>query len=44
LDASSLIYAVADNRVLLVSPVTRVVVGVFPNAKEAEAGQGRRTP
>jgi len=37
-------YAVADNRVLLVSPVTRVVVGAFPDAKGAEAGQGRRTP
>jgi hypothetical protein len=37
-------YAVADNRVLLVSPVTRIVVGAFPDAKGAEAGQGRRTP
>jgi Protein of unknown function (DUF1236) len=36
-------YAVADNRVLLVSPVTRIVVGAFPDAKGAE-GQGRRTP
>jgi Protein of unknown function (DUF1236) len=37
-------YAVADNRVLLVSPVTRIVVGAFPDAKGAEAGEGRRTP
>jgi glucose/arabinose dehydrogenase len=37
-------YAVADNRVLLVSPMTRIVVGVFADAKGAEAGQGRRTP
>jgi len=37
-------YTVADNRVLLVSPVTRIVVGAFPDAKGAEAGQGRRTP
>jgi hypothetical protein len=37
-------YAVADNRVLLVSPVTRIVVGAFPDAKGAEAGGGRRTP
>jgi len=37
-------YAVADNRVLLVSPVTRIVVGAFSDAKGAEAGEGRRTP
>jgi hypothetical protein len=37
-------YAVADNRVLLVAPVNRVVVGAFPDAKAVEAGQGRRTP
>jgi len=37
-------YAVADNRVLLVSPVTRIVVGAFPDAKATEAGEGRRTP
>jgi hypothetical protein len=24
--------------------VTRIVVGAFPDAKGAEAGQGRRTP
>jgi hypothetical protein len=35
-------YAVAGNRVLLASPVSRVVVGVFPEAKGIEAGQGRR--
>ena len=34
-------YTVADNRVLLVSPPTRIVVGVFPDAK---AGEGRRQP
>jgi hypothetical protein len=34
-------YAVADNRVLLVSP-TRVVVAVFPDAKGVEATEGRR--
>lgn len=37
-------YAVADNRVLLVSPPTRIVVGVFPDAKGVEAGEGRRRP
>jgi hypothetical protein len=37
-------YAVADNRVLLVSPINRVVVGVFPDAKAIEAGGGRRAP
>jgi hypothetical protein len=36
-------YAVADNRVLLVSP-TRVVVAAFPDAKGVEAGEGRRSP
>ena len=34
-------YAVADNRVLLVSP-TRVVVAAFPDARGIEAGEGRR--
>jgi hypothetical protein len=34
-------YAVADNRVLLVSS-TRVVVGVLPHAQGVEAGEGRR--
>jgi hypothetical protein len=34
-------YAVAGNRVLLASPVSRVVVGVFPDAKGIEAGEGR---
>jgi hypothetical protein len=37
-------YAIADNRVLLVAPINRVVVGVFPDAKALEAGQGRRAP
>jgi hypothetical protein len=37
-------YAISDNRVLLVAPINRVVVGVFPDAKAVEAGQGRRTP
>jgi hypothetical protein len=37
-------YTVADNRVLLVSPPTRIVVGVFPEAKGIEAGEGRRSP
>jgi hypothetical protein len=35
-------YAVAGNRVLLVSPVSRVVVGVFPDVKAIEAGEGRQ--
>jgi hypothetical protein len=35
-------YAVADDRVLLASPVSRVVVGVFPEVKSIEAGGGRR--
>jgi hypothetical protein len=37
-------YTVADNRVLLVSPTTRIVVGVFPDAKEIEETAGRRSP
>jgi len=37
-------YTVADNRVLLVSPPSRIVVGVFPDAKGVEAGEGRRSP
>jgi uncharacterized protein DUF1236 len=38
-------YAVADNRVLLVSPVTRYVVGVFMDDVQApKASEGRRTP
>jgi cytoskeletal protein RodZ len=38
-------YAMADNRVLLVSPVTRYVVGVFMDDVQApKAGEGRRTP
>jgi hypothetical protein len=38
-------YAVADNRVLLVSPVTRYVVGVFMDDVQApKASDGRRTP
>jgi hypothetical protein len=37
-------YAISDNRVLLVAPINRVVVGVFPDAKAIEAGEGRRTP
>jgi hypothetical protein len=35
-------YAVSNNRVLLVSPPTRIVVGVFP--KELEAGAGVKQP
>ncbi len=34
-------YAVAGNRVLLVSATNRVVVGVFPEVKALEAGEGR---
>jgi Protein of unknown function (DUF1236) len=34
-------YAVANNRVLLVSP-TRIVVAIFPDAKAVEASEGRR--
>jgi hypothetical protein len=38
-------YAVADNRVLLGSPVTRYVVGIFVDDVQApKAGEGRRTP
>ena len=37
-------YTVADNRVLLVSPPTRIVVGVFPDPKDIKAGEGRRSP
>jgi hypothetical protein len=37
-------YAVANNRVLLVSPPTRIVVGVFPSVKELEGGAGLKTP
>jgi hypothetical protein len=37
-------YTVADNRVLLVGPVSRMVVAVFPDAKAIEAGEGRRAP
>lgn len=37
-------YTVADNRVLLVSPTTRIVVGVFPDAKAIEETAGRRAP
>ena len=37
-------FAVADNRVLLVSPADRVVVGVFPEGKAMETTGGRRSP
>ena len=38
-------YAVADNRVLLVAPVGRFVVGVFMDDVQAsKLGEGRRTP
>ncbi len=37
-------FAVADNRVLLVSPETRIVVGVLPDAKELETTGGRHSP
>jgi hypothetical protein len=38
-------YAVAADRVLLVSPVNRVVVGVFMDDVQApKAGEERRTP
>ena len=38
-------YAVADNRVLLVSPVTRYVVGISADDIQApKAGERRRTP
>jgi hypothetical protein len=36
-------YAVANDRVLLVSP-TRIVVGVFSDPEGVKAGEGRRTP
>jgi hypothetical protein len=36
-------YAVAADRVLLVSP-TRIVVAVFPDSKGVEATEGRRSP
>jgi hypothetical protein len=36
-------YAVANDRVLLVSP-TRIVVGVFSDPEWVKAGEGRRTP
>lgn len=36
-------YAVADNRVLLVSPSTRAVVGVFHESAGLGVGEGRRT-
>lgn len=35
-------YAIADNRVLVVSPANRVVVGIFPDVAGVTAGQGRR--
>jgi Protein of unknown function (DUF1236) len=35
-------FAVADNRVLLVSPPTRIVVAVFPDSEGVEASEGRR--
>jgi Protein of unknown function (DUF1236) len=37
-------FAVADNRVLLVSPASRIVVGVFPDGKELETTGGRHSP
>jgi hypothetical protein len=38
-------YAVADNRILLVAPVGRFVVGVFMDDVQApKAGEGRRMP
>ena len=38
-------YAVADNRVLLMAPVGRFVVGVFmDDIQVPKAGEGRRTP
>jgi hypothetical protein len=37
-------FAVADNRVLLVSPASRIVVGVFPAGKELETTGGRHSP
>jgi Protein of unknown function (DUF1236) len=35
-------FAVADNRVLLVSPPSRIVVGVFSDRKDVQETQGRR--
>jgi len=35
-------FTVADNRVLLVSPVTRIVVGVFADPNQGEGTVGRR--
>jgi hypothetical protein len=37
-------YAVAANRVLLVSPPTRIVVGVVQDRAQPDASEGRRTP
>jgi cytoskeletal protein RodZ len=37
-------YSVAGNRILLVSPPTRIVVGVFTGRKEPDESLGRRTP
>ena len=37
-------YAVAASRVLLVSPPTRIVVGVVPDGTQPDASEGRRTP
>jgi hypothetical protein len=37
-------FAVSDNRVLLVSPPTRIVVGVLPDAKGLETTGGRHSP
>jgi Protein of unknown function (DUF1236) len=37
-------YAVASNRVLLVSPPTRIVVGVFPSVEGLETIGGRKSP
>jgi hypothetical protein len=37
-------YAVTSDRVLLVSPPTRIVVGVFPSVKELETIGGRKSP
>jgi Protein of unknown function (DUF1236) len=34
-------YAVTSDRVLLVSPADRIVVGAFPDVKATEAGEGR---
>jgi Protein of unknown function (DUF1236) len=37
-------YAVASNRILLVSPPTRIVVGVFPSVEGLETIGGRKSP